>query len=318
MLSRVADTLYWMSRYLERADFTARLIDAHLDEDLEPTADAEGEDTHWRRLLAALRVAPSAGSAVNAGTVMRMLTLDPQHPASIVRNIALARENARQARDRISSDMWEQINRLYLKVKLARLESLVESQPHDFFQAVMEGAQLFHGVTESSICHDEGWQFIRLGRSLERAGAVLAFLDAHADQVVRAARTPGDLDWIGLLRCCNAFEAYCRFYTADPKIERIAEFLLLNPEFPYSVRFSVEAVKQAIIGIALTTPNRRPLRLERMAGRLEATLSFGQIDEIVAAGYRDYLLDAQRQCALIHTALHQHYIQYPVETAPTV
>jgi uncharacterized alpha-E superfamily protein len=123
------------------------------------------------------------------------------------------------------------------------------------------------------------------------------------------------LDWVGLLKACTAFEAYCKVYTADLRPERVVEFLLLNPECPRSVRFAAESVQAAFQSIAEAMGTRKAGRVNRLAGRLRATLGFGQIDEILETGLRPYLNDVPRQCAQIHEAILQTYVAYQVETS---
>jgi uncharacterized alpha-E superfamily protein len=122
------------------------------------------------------------------------------------------------------------------------------------------------------------------------------------------------VEWIGLLQACTAFEAYCKAYTADLRPDRIAEFLVLNPVFPHSIRFSADALETSLKQIGEVS-SRRSSRVERIAGRMQATLAFGQIDEIMTGGLHSYLDTVRRQCAQVHSALHQTYISYPIETA---
>ncbi len=121
------------------------------------------------------------------------------------------------------------------------------------------------------------------------------------------------LEWIGLLKSCTAFEAYCKVYTADLRPDRIAEFLILNPEFPHSIRFSVNEIHSALQAIAQSTENKRARQVNRLAGRLRATLDFGQIDEIIGSGLHGYLDNVQSECAQIHDAIYHAYITYPIE-----
>jgi uncharacterized alpha-E superfamily protein len=241
-----------------------------------------------------------------------------------------ARENARQVREQISSEMWEQLNQLFLQIKRAGVENTWQAQPHHFFRTVKDGAHLFQGITDSTLSHSEGWHFIQAGRFLERAGATAALLDAHVSELTypptRVGRDPGIemtvpgekvdyLEMVGLLKSCTAFEAYCKVYTADLSPERIAEFLLLNSEFPRSVRFAAEMIQSALNAITEISGTRKTARANRLAGRLRASLSFSQIDEIMGSGLRPYLADIQRQCAQIHTAIYQQYVTYPIESA---
>ena len=162
-----------------------------------------------------------------------------------------------------------------------------------------EGSHLFQGITDSTMTHGEGWQFIQAGRYLERTVAVSSLVSEHFREFAASAASESDpvhLEWIGLLRSCTAFEAYCKAYTADLQPDRIAEFLVLNPSFPHSIRFSADALEKAVREIGREVAGRRSSRVERIAGRLQATLSFGQIDEILSGGLDSYLETVLRQC----------------------
>ncbi|MEI8307836.1 MAG: alpha-E domain-containing protein [Chloroflexales bacterium] len=319
MLSRVADSLYWMSRYLERAEHTARLIAVGLNLMLDQTPQSVGP--RWERLLAALRAYPPPSGSGDAYAIARMLTFDTANDGSIVSCIASARENARQVREQISSEMWEQLNRLYLKVKGSSIDQIWQGEPLEFYQEVKEGAHLFQGVTDATMTHGEGWQFIQVGRYLERAGATASLIDQHFRPFLEA---PSDapvaldyIDWVGLLRCCTAFEAYCKVYTADIQPECVAEFLLLNGDGPRSVRFAADHIQRAMQAISHATGTRSAGRAERLAGRLRAAMDYGQVDEIIAENMHAYLESIQRQCGAIHGAIYQAYVSYPVDTALT-
>jgi uncharacterized alpha-E superfamily protein len=165
--------------------------------------------------------------------------------------------------------------------------------------------------------HGEGWQFIQAGRYLERTVAVSSLVGEHFREMHSPDEDgdPEHLEWIGLLRSCTAFEAYCKAYTADLKPQRIAEFLVLHPSFPHSIRFSAAALEHAVREIGREVSGRRSSRVERIAGRMLATLSFGQIDEIMGGGLEAYLKSVLRQCGQVHSALYQTYISYPIEVA---
>ena len=319
MLSRVADSLYWMSRYLERAEHTARLIDVHLAQML----DRSGEDTNarWQRLLRSLHT-PSPEEDCDAYSVTHLLTFDTNNTSSIVYCIEAARENARQVREQISSEMWEQLNRLFLRVKQASMEGIWHAEPHRFLNGVKEGIYLFQGITDATMSHSEGWHFIRVGRFLERTTATAALLDTHfADFLQQETRYEDEpLDyrvWVELLRSCASFEAYCKVYTATIRPAHIVEFLLLNAEAPRSIRFACAMMQVALQAIAKSISTRGTGRAERLAGRLRATLDFAQIDEILSGDVHEYLESIQRQCALIHNGLYHTYIAYPIEVALT-
>ena len=317
MLSRVADHLYWMSRYLERAEHTARLIGVNLDLMLDqaPAAAASRRE----RLAASLGTSLPPASLQDDYSMTEALTFNLANKSSIVACIAAARENAQNVREQISSEMWEQINQLYLSIRQTTPEKLWRAEPHRFFQAVKAGAHLFQGLTDSTMNHGEGWHFIQVGRFIERVGATAVLLDVHYGAFTRSpegfSAPDGYLEWIGLLKSCTAFEAYCKVYTANFQPRAIAEFLLLNREFPHSVYFAVDMMQNALHSIAEATEMRKVGRVYRLVGRLRASFDFDQIDEIMAADLHTYLQDIQNQCRQIHEALYQAYITYPIEAA---
>jgi uncharacterized alpha-E superfamily protein len=316
MLSRVADSLYWMSRYLERAEHTARLIDVDLQLRLDQSP--EGGAGRWLRLLDALQIAPPEDTRIDTASLTHLLTLERTNPSSILSCVSAARENLRQVREQCSTEMWEQLNRLYLQVNNTTKTEAWLLQSHIFFRAVQEGAHLFQGVTDSTMSHGEGWQYIQLGRFVERTDTLARLVGTHFKSLIhspdQAVESEEYLEWVGLLKSCAAFEAYCKTYTAELRPLRVAEFLLLNSEFPHSVRFSVDMVHAALSAIGEMT-ERKAEQPVRLAGRLQATLSFSQIDEILASGASAYVDSVRWQCAQAHTAIHQVYFDYSVESA---
>jgi uncharacterized alpha-E superfamily protein len=314
MLSRVADNLYWVSRYLERAEHTARLVDVELQLWLDQSPEAGAG--RWRFLLEALRTPAPAGE-VNPDSLVNTLVFSRANHSSIVSCISIARENLRHVREQCSSEMWEQLNRLYLEVIDNQPEESWILKSHGFFRAVQEGAHLFQGLTDSTMSHGEGWQYIQLGRFVERAETIACLTGTHFKRMAftpeQAVESAEYLEWVGLLRGCGAFEAYCKAYTAEIVPIRAAEFLLLNPDFPHSVRFSVDRVNAALHIIGDLTERKAKLPV-RIAGRLRAQLSFSQIDEILAGGAYSYLENVRTECGAIHSAIHQIYFDYPVET----
>ncbi len=313
MLSRVADNLYWMSRYLERAEHTARLLDVNLSQRLDQMP--ELAQHRWQRLDTALAV-PFDGTP-DALSAAERLTLDTEFPGSIVSSIAGARENVRQVREQVSSEMWEQLNRLYHEVRQATMEE-VWAEPHMFYhRGVKEGIHLFQGITDATLSHGEGWQWIRLGRFIERAAATANLLDGYFQQgdEPHVYTNLSYLEWVGLLKSCTSFEAYCNVYTADVRPERIAEFLLLNRTLPRSVRFAAARVQESVEAIEGLTSSGRATRARRLAGRLLAMLDYGDITEIMQGDLHRYLLDIQEQCHQINDAIYQSYISYPVDNA---
>jgi uncharacterized alpha-E superfamily protein len=310
MLSRVADNLYWMSRYLERAEHAARIEGVHLNLMLEH--EPASQDRRWQRVLAALGCADAVeGDAFAAAQTFAL--------NQIVHSIAEARENARQVREQISSEMWEQINRLFHEVRRLDVLNLSNSSPHEFLSSIREGIHLFQGITNSTMTHGEGWRFLELGRYLERARATCVLVGAHFREF--PAPPDGDtgtgehLEWVGLLRTCTAFEAFCKAYTADTRPDRVAEFLILHPRFPHSIRFSADRIASSLHAIGEISSARDRYEADRLAGRLRATIDFAQIDEILSTGLQAFLDAILKQCALVHESLCETYIEYPIEAA---
>lgn len=316
MLSRVADNLYWMSRYLERAEHLSRLLDLTLNQTLDQSPAIAGE--RWRLALSALRL--PVPEEINAYALTQNLTFATgavNGHGSILAYISAARENARQIREQISSEMWEQLNQLYLTARRANIDSIYW-QPHEFYGPIKQGAHLFQGITDSIMSHGEGWHFIQLGRFIERASATATLLDVYLRALLQADEEAGAHDyiaWVSLLKSCTSFEAYCQTYTADMRPERIAEFLLLNAESPRSVRFAADVIQRSLEALARLTGASKAGRAQRFAGRLRATLDYGQVDEIMADNIHVYLEGIQRQCGQIHGAVQQQYISYLIETA---
>jgi uncharacterized alpha-E superfamily protein len=251
-----------------------------------------------------------------------MLTFDVNNISSIVSCIATARENARQVREQISSEMWEHLNRLYLRVNETSMEEIWDAEPHRFLNSVKQGMYLFQGITDATMNHSEGWHFIRFGRFLERATHTAALLDTHFSLFQVDATDEEDepldyLSWVGLLRSCASFEAYCKVYTAMIRPANVAEFLILNPEAPRSLRFACAMMHGELQAIAKATHTRSAGRAERLTGRLRASLEYYQIEEILNTDIHEYLEGIQRQCVQIHTGLYQTYVAYPIEVALT-
>jgi uncharacterized alpha-E superfamily protein len=193
------------------------------------------------------------------------------------------------------------------------------TRPSEFLQSVMEAVHQFQGVTDSTMNHGEGWQFIQVGRYIERASATALLLEAyHEDlwgQPERIDKGNEYLDWMGLLRSATAFEAYCKVYTADLTPDRIFEFLLLNVEFPHSVRFSIDSMQCALEKIQGDSGKTRTEALRRLSGRLHASLSYSSVDEILRQDVVGYLREIQAQCRAVHTMIYELYVDYSIQGA---
>jgi uncharacterized alpha-E superfamily protein len=317
MLSRVADSLYWMSRYLERAEGAARLIDVNLALALEGASDNEAQ--RWARVCDALPVRlPEVPS--DFAQLAHALALDPLVPQSMLSSVSMARDNARQVREQISAEMWEQLNRLYWQVKQAAESGAgLRRESDDVFRLVSDGVYMFQGLADATMSHEEGWHYIQLGRFIERAQSTALILDIHArafPDVAPGAIRPAEVgDWVTLLHVCTAFEAYCRRHTAALDARRIIEFLLLDASFPRSVRFAVEQVEASLRVLTRLSGRSGGGRPERLAGRLRATLNYAVVDEIVAESLHLFLHGVRKSCGQIHTATNQAFINYQVSAA---
>jgi uncharacterized alpha-E superfamily protein len=317
MLSRVADNLYWMSRYLERAEHISRLIAVKLEATIEQSKDES--DTSWRRVMAALSCEQHAVSAAESFDFTQALAFDLFNPSSLISSLRLARDNARQVREQISTEMWQHLNRLYLRLVPINLEAHWSDAPALLFRETVEQLHTLEGIAFSTLRHGEVWHFIQLGRYIERAQLVSRLLDLHFGAVTRkdtaGAAAPKYVDWIVLLKFVTAFEAYCKVYTANIRSERIAEFLLFDAEFPHSVRFAIERLSEALAHVAIGAPPARRAACERLAGRLKASVDFGQIDELIGGTIDAFLANIVHQCEQIHEAVYAAYIAYDVEKA---
>ncbi|MBX3063671.1 MAG: alpha-E domain-containing protein [Anaerolineae bacterium] len=313
MLSRVADNLFWMSRYLERAEHVARVLEVNLNLNLERSP--ENIAARWGEVLAGVRH-PIAGSDVtDVYTITKALSFDTNYHTSIISYIEAARENARQVREQISSEMWEQINGLYLALRGRSMQD-IQYEPREFFRGVRDGSHLFQGITDSTMNHGAGWHFIQVGRYIERAEMTARFLDVKFTALHLEIHSAEEFqEWVGLLKCLTAFEAYCKVHTADVRPDRVAEFLLLNREFPRSISFCVRRVQDALTAIAEDAEISKSNKVNRLAGKLEATVDFSQIDEIMSGDLHSFLNNIQLQCKGIFEAIYQTYISYAIESA---
>ena len=308
MLSRVADSLYWMSRYFERAETCARTIEAT--HSLMLSRGEFAHDQRWYRALTVLGL-PADARDQDPQVAIGRLAVDRQIRSSMISCVAGARENASQVREEISSEMWEQLNRLFHEITRSEVDPQDAESVMRLVGMVREGSYTFYGATETTMSHAEGWRFVQLGKFTERACAISMLLDAYFSTPTKA----DDLDWVTLLASCAAFEAYCRAFTADLQPDRIATFLLVHPEFPYSVRYAVERMHASLVSIVESSTARKRVRIERIIGRLRASLAFTPMSELMAGDLHAFLNGVLDQCAALHLAVHEAYIDYPIEIA---
>lgn len=305
MLSRVADHLYWMGRYIERTEHTARVLNVQTNLALEESS--QNRAKRVKHVLNALRQPElSVGSFEEAAVV---LTLDPQNPASVRSSIRRARENARQIRERISSEMWEQVNRLHLHISdQGRSKDLLD-QPHEFYNGVLIGTHLFNGVTDSTMSRDQAWQFIQVGRWLERAGLLVTLLDTFLK--VETSKTY--LDWLGLLKCCTGYEAYRKKIGSELDPVRVGDFLILSATFPHSLRFAITELRRSLQNLAEETENRKTRELDRVLGKMHHDLEYARAEEVVVGDMSVYFERFRQDLMRVHTLVYKLYISWEVE-----
>jgi uncharacterized alpha-E superfamily protein len=320
MLSRVADSLYWMSRYLERAENTVRQLDVTMSLMLD-TSEISAE-LRWQRLLISLGNPPKMAWTGDMDAMARRLIFDTGSPASLTACISTARENARQVREEISTEQWQRLNRLYHQMQSPLAQAQFGSNMSDFLASIVDGIHLFKGVSDTTMIHGEGWQFIRLGRYLERAYATATLLEVYQESLLDLAEQEASgyqyLELVGLLRCCTSFEAYCQVYTADLSPDRILEFLLLNRDFPHALRYSIDSVRQSLEAIQHSGGRRPPEELMSTAGRLHSMLRYTTINEILEGNPGAFLHSIREQCQQIHELLYRYYVHYSIQSALAV
>jgi uncharacterized alpha-E superfamily protein len=320
MLSRVADSIYWMSRYIERAENVARFIDVNLHLMLDvPVGAAE----QWEPLVQTtgdVKMFEERYGKPTKENVVAFLTFDPDNPNSIVSCLRVARENARTVREIISSEMWEQANKFYLMVREAANDDRVTEEPHAFFTEIKMASHLFVGITDVTMSHGEGWHFGRVGRLLERADKTSRILDVKYFILLPSVTDVGspfdDIQWAAVLKSASAFEMYRkRFGRLTP--DRVADFLILDREFPRAMHYCVVKAEEslhAISGAALGTFQNVA---EQRLGRVRSELGYAQIQEIISGGLHEFLDAFQAKLNRVGDAIHETFFALrPVANPP--
>ncbi len=321
MLCRVADNLFWMSRYVERAVAVSRLIDVtwHLELDAGRLA---GVEDFWAPLMepgfAGRLRAGDATSPPTPQVVRHHLAFDESNPNALVACIRQARNAARSVRESISSELWEQLNTLYLSLVDPQLAVEAEESPHTFYRRVRDGAMFFQGLVECTLAQDEAYHFIELGKYLERADNTARILNLQAHLLTLPDEGFGQgpagaevVAWLAVLRSVGAAEAYARYYSVRVEPARVVEFLLLNPIVPQSVRFAVNAAWRSLQAVAGPEigPSANPSPALRALGRLRARLDHAGVDEVFEEGLRPFLEDIQERIALVSEGVTRTYLR---------
>jgi uncharacterized alpha-E superfamily protein len=296
MLSRVADSIFWMSRYIERAENFARFIDVnlHLMLDLPP-----GTEEQWEPLIRAtadLPIFQEHYGDITKEKVIEFLTFDPDNPNSILRCLHTARENARSVRDAISTEMWEHINKFFLLVQSAAFRGLMTGAPHAFYSRIKMESHLFNGIAGATMSHGEGWHFARMGRQLERADKTARLLDVKYFMLLPAVTDVGtpldNLQWSALLKSASALEMFRKRHGRILP-DRVADFLILDPQFPRSIRYCLAAAESSLRAVSGSAAGTFQNPAEQLLGRLCAQLNYARIDEIIALGLHEFVNELQ-------------------------
>lgn len=321
MMARDADSMYWMSRYVERAEHVARLllVNSNLLIDVGDLASSL-QELQWHSVLTVMRtdIPPQLTSSSDNGDlgameprVAQFMAFDADNPSSLLSCVSRARENARSIRENISSEMWEGLNALYWSIQAEDAPARFEESHDDFYRHITTGSMLFQGLTDQTMAHDQRWQFAQLAKFLERIDVTARVIEAKfsilrgAESMIEGAVR--NIHWMGVLRSCCSIEAYRRHYLGDMDPLRVASFLILEPHFPRSIRHSVQKARAAITSIRQEVNPRGIDPAERVLGRLDAQLEYAEIDEMLEEGLPAYLQKIQNQVAEAALAVQKSY-----------
>jgi len=312
MLSRTAESCFWIARYTERAEYTARLINVHYQLLLEsPTLQDQG--AIWRWYLESsgqLDLYEERGQPLENIPIIQFLTLDRANPNALVNLISTARENARGIQDQLSSEVWHHINRVYLTWRNHTAANIV-STPHRLLADVQDTCYTLHGIMASTMLHDEGWTFYRLGKEIERANHTTRLLiHPLLLQMSSESTELSDLHQsAAILRSASAYQAYRKVSHSVVSPKQIVEFLLLNQYFPRSVRFCARVLRRHIERLGENSSphtNREPARL---IGQMAADLEFTTLEEITDMGLESFLMEVLQQLDRITTSVSRTYFR---------
>jgi len=296
VLSRTADHLFWMARYTERAENTARMLDVNIQTQLLPQS-VEAAEQSWRALLGISELLPAFDAKygiLSRQDVLDFMVCDPTNPSSIASCLTSARENARAVRGTLTTEVWETQNTTWLEMATLLKEGVLERDPSEFFEWVKHRSHLSRGVTIGTMLKDEAFYFIRLGTFLERADNTARLLDVkfHGTDGERLSANDTDFyHWAAVLRSVSAFETYRKTYRDVITPERIAELLVLRGEMPRSLM----ACMTEVVNNLARVRNDVSRETERFAGRLHAGLQFNSIDDIMRRGLHGYLTEFLEQ-----------------------
>lgn len=309
MLSRVADSIYWLNRYVERAENVARFVDVNLNLLMDSPM---GTTQQWDPLILTtgdLALFQEHYGEASADNVIQFLTFDRSYPNSIISCLQSARENARSVREIISSEMWERVNEFYFLVRDASRTSAL-TDISNFFSAVKMESHLFAGVMDGTMTHNEGWHFGQLGRMVERADKTARILDVKYFILLPSVKDVGtpldELQWISLLKSTSGYEMYrkCQHRITPQDVVR---FLVLDREFPRSIQFCLLSAERSLHHITGGTPGIWRNPVERAIGKLRSELDYITLEEITSIGLHEFLDQLENTLNDVHSKIHETF-----------
>jgi uncharacterized alpha-E superfamily protein len=310
LLSRVADAVYWVGRYVERAENIARYICVNLNLQLDLPMTPQQQ---WQPLVDTTGDAKLFKERYGEATqdnVINFLAYDDEYHSSIASCLRMARENARSVRETLSPEMWQQINAMYLRVQnndtLPDPEYLL-----DAFREVSLGSNLFQGIAEATMSHNEAWNFLRLGQRLERADKTSRILDVKYFMLLPSLRDVGtpydDLHWSAVLKSVSGFEMYRKRY-GRIRPRDVVEFLVMDSEFPRAIRYCITSANISLHRITGTPSDQFHYQSEQLLGMLENEVAFAQVDDILNRGLHQYLDATQHKLNDVDNALRTDFL----------
>ena len=320
MLSRVANLVYWMARYLERAENAARIVDvnAQLVLDLqtrqmaddprswEPLVYVSGGDIEFHKLY---------GKEITERTVVDFMLFDRRNSSSVLSCVCLARENARCIRDQLSADVWEELNTFYLKLKDDDYTRYTQLGSSEFLNRLKTRIQLFYGIADSMIPRTQMWWFFELGRFLERADNTSRILDVKYYMLLPDLSAVGSaldvVQWASVLRTCSAYEAFRRSRRGQLSLERVVDYLVRDETFPRSILFSIKQAQHALDQITGDVLHLDKNNASVLTAQLHAHLEHSVIEEVITDGLHEFLDDIQLKLSDIHEGIQDTFINYP-------
>lgn len=302
MLSRVANSLYWLSRYLERVENLTRLVEVNRYESLDSS-----DPDQWRPLLYTTCTEKIFEGSEEQDVGM-FIYFSEENPDSIRECVAHARENARMVRDQISEEIWRELNRFHLFIRSENAVELWQNQPEAFHRRTIEFCMLLSGLIHATVLHDEGWHFMQIGKLIERADKTTRVLDMLAYQGI-TPRTK----LTSALKSCSAFNAFQAEYRSGISLDNAMSFLLFSSSFPRSVRFCIKQLDHHLHAVSGSPIGSYTNEAERINGRVLAQLNFSSSLNVLQTGYHDYVDSLQKQFNEIGQQVFDTYILLPLE-----